>query len=99
MPFRPTASAGNQGVDRNFHRPAWDRPGVLTPRFPLIRRKKIPGALLMLEIITPPVVDEDFLALVYDHLKIETGDPEDTYSDPGEEEILDLVDSYVEAAL
>lgn len=53
----------------------------------------------MLEIITPPVVDEDFLALVYDHLKIEAGDPEDTYSDPGEEEILDLVDSYVEAAL
>lgn len=53
----------------------------------------------MLEIITPPVVDEDFLALVYDHLKIDVGDPEDTYSDPGEEAILALVDSYVEAAL
>lgn len=53
----------------------------------------------MLEIITPAVIDDDFLRLVYDHCKIEAGDPEDTYSDPGEEEILDLVDSYVEAAL
>lgn len=53
----------------------------------------------MLEITTPAVIDDDFLRLVYDHCKIEAGDPEDTYTDPGEEEILDLVDSYVEAAL
>lgn len=45
----------------------------------------------MIENITPPVVDEDFLALVFDHCKIEAGAEEEAYSD--------LVEQYVEAAI
>lgn len=53
----------------------------------------------MLEIITPAVVDDDFLALVLDHLKIDAGDPEDTYSDPGDADLVPLIEEYIEAAL
>ncbi|MFA7588522.1 MAG: hypothetical protein WCY11_20440 [Novosphingobium sp.] len=53
----------------------------------------------MIEITAPAVVDEDFFQLVLDHLKIDAGDPEDTYEDPGDAALLPLVEHYVEAAI
>lgn len=53
----------------------------------------------MIEITAPAVVDEDFFQLVLDHLKIDAGDPEDTYEDPGDADLIPLVEHYVEAAI
>lgn len=46
---------------------------------------------MTIETTTPPVVDEEFVALVLDHCKVEAGDEESAYAD--------LVDTYIEAAL
>lgn len=53
----------------------------------------------MIEITAPAVIDDDFFELVLDHLKIDAGDPEDTYEDPGDAALLPLVEHYVEAAI
>ena len=45
----------------------------------------------MIEVVTPPTVDADFLALVLDHVKVEAGDEEAAYGD--------LVTAYLDAAL
>lgn len=45
----------------------------------------------MIETTVAPAVDEDFLALVLDHVKVEAGDEESAYGD--------LVEAYLEAAL
>src|SRR5690606_11933526 len=45
----------------------------------------------MIETITPPTVDEDFVALVLDHCKVDGDDEEAAYSD--------LVAAYLDAAI
>lgn len=53
----------------------------------------------MMEVTAAPVIDEDFLRLVLDHCKIDAGDPEDTYEDPGDADLVPLIEHYVEAAV
>lgn len=45
----------------------------------------------MIEVTTAPAIPADLLALVLDHVKVETGDEEDAFGD--------LVESYLEAAI
>lgn len=53
----------------------------------------------MMEITAAPVIDDDFLRLVLDHCKIDAGDPEDLYADPGDADLVPLIEHYVEAAV
>ena len=53
----------------------------------------------MIEITAPAVIDDDFLRLVLDHCKIDAGDPEDLYADPGDADLVPLIEHYVEAAV
>lgn len=53
----------------------------------------------MMEITAAPAIDEDFLRLVLDHCKIDAGDPEDLYADPGDADLVPLIEHYVEAAI
>ncbi len=45
----------------------------------------------MIEVTAAPAIPEDFLALILDHVKVETGDEEDAFGD--------LVEAYAEAAI
>ena len=53
----------------------------------------------MMEITTPAVIDDDFLRLILDHCKVDAGDPEDTYEEPGDADLVPLIEQYAEAAI